>query len=110
MTDTKVENVWNVALPWSDGCMSARLWRKGKGVIVSVPEVGISCYGKSQSEAILRLFSNLLKYYNELKSGSKPLGARQEEHLEILSVWVRSVEHRMCAAPNLTVAATPRVR
>lgn len=109
MTDTKAENVWNVALPWSDGCMSARLWRKGKGVIVSVPEVGISCYGKSQSEAILRLFSNLLKYYNQLKSERKSLGSRQLEHLQILTVWVRSVEQRMCA-PELTVASLPRGR
>lgn len=77
--------------------MSARLWQKGRGVMVSVPELDIACYGKSQSEAILRLFSNLLKYYNHLKSLDQPLNARQEEHFEVLKIWVRAVERRMCA-------------
>lgn len=88
--------VWDVDLPWSNGCLSAKLWQKDKQVMVSVPELDICCYGKSQSEAVLRLFTNLLKYYNELKS-QRELSARQEAHFELLKVWVRSVENRMTA-------------
>lgn len=77
--------------------MSARMWQKDKRVVVSVPELDISCYGKSQSEAILRLFSNLLKYYNELNKSRAPLSERQQAHFDLLKQWMRSVEDRMTA-------------
>ena len=64
--------------------MSAKLWIKGKRVVVGVPELDILCTGKTQSEAVFRLFSNLLKYYQELKGSSKPLDERQQAHMKLL--------------------------
>jgi hypothetical protein len=95
MTESKATNVWNVALPWSDGSLSAKLWQKGKRVVVGVPELDILCTGKSQSEAVFRLFTMLLKYHQELKSSDVPLDDRQEEHMRLLKGWVHSVERRM---------------
>lgn len=80
--------------------MSARLWQKGQGVMVSVPELDLCCYGRSQSEAILRLFSNLLKYYNELKDMDQ-LSSRQDAHLQLLKVWVKGVEKKICAGESV---------
>jgi hypothetical protein len=95
MTEPKAEKVWNVELPWSDGSLSAKLWRKGKRVVVGVPELDILCTGKSQSEAVFRLFTMLLKYHQELKSAVHPLDDRQTEHMRLLKDWIRSVERRM---------------
>jgi hypothetical protein len=94
MTEARATNVWNVALPWSDGAMSAKMWIKGKRVVVDVPELDIACTGKTQSEAVFRLFSNLLKYYQELKANPS-LDERQQEHMRLLKVWVESVERKM---------------
>ncbi len=94
MTETKTTDVWNVALPWSDGSLSAKLWKKGKRVVVGVPELDIMCTGNSQSEAVFRLFTTLLKYHKELKSAGE-LDERQQEHMRLLKGWVRSVEQRM---------------
>jgi hypothetical protein len=96
MPSKNLENVWNLPVPWSDGSLTARLWQKNRGIMVSVPELDICCYGRSQSEAVLRLFSNLLKYYNELKDRDD-LSERQNAHLKLLKVWVRGVEKKMCA-------------
>lgn len=74
--------------------MSAKMWIKGKRVVVGVPELDILCTGKTQSEAVFRLFSNLLKYYQELKS-TPELDERQKEHMRLLKVWVDSVEKKM---------------
>ncbi len=82
--------------------MSAKLWIKGKRVVVGVPELDILCTGKTQSEAVFRLFSNLLKYYQELKASPKPLDERQQEHMKLLRVWVESVERKMTSR-ELTV-------
>lgn len=95
MSEPGLKEVWNVDLPWSNGCMSARMWQKDKRTVVSVPELDICCYGKSQSEAVLRLFTNLLKYYNELSRTRTPLTERQQAHFELLKKWMRSVEDRM---------------
>lgn len=100
MPSKNLKNVWNVPVPWSDGSMSARLWQKGQGVMVSVPELDLCCYGRSQSEAILRLFSNLLKYYNELKDMDQ-LSSRQDAHLQLLKVWVKGVEKKICAGESV---------
>jgi hypothetical protein len=95
MTQEKATNVWDVALPWSDGSLSAKLWQKGKRVVVGVPELDILCTGKTQSEAVFRLFTNLLKYYQELKAMSGELDERQSEHFRLLKEWVAGVERRM---------------
>ena len=97
MTESKATNVWNVALPWSDGSLSAKLWQKGKRIVVGVPELDIMCTGKTQSEAVFRLFTTLLKYHGELKSAPKPLSDRQQEHMRLLKGWVESVERKMTA-------------
>jgi hypothetical protein len=94
MTQEKATNVWNVALPWSDGSLSAKLWQKGKRVVVGVPELDLLCTGKTQSEAVFRLFTNLLKYYQELKA-MPSLNERQTEHFRLLKDWVQVVERRM---------------
>jgi len=94
MTEAKSTTYRNVALPWSDGAMSAKLWKKGKRIVVGVPELDILCTGKTESEAVFRLFTTLLKYYQDLKS--KPdLDERQQEHMRLLRVWVESVERKM---------------
>lgn len=93
------EDKWSLELPWSNGCLSAKLWRKGRGVVIAVPELDILCFGTSQSEAVLRLFSNLLRYYNELKGHSRSLNERQQSHLELLRVWVKTVEDKMTYTP-----------
>lgn len=100
MPTKNLENVWNLPVPWSDGSMSARLWQKGKGVMVSVPELDICCYGRSQSEAVMRLFSNLLKYYNELKD-KDTLSDRQDAHFKLLKVWVKGIEKKICAGESV---------
>jgi hypothetical protein len=94
MTEAKATTEWNVELPWSDGTMSAKLWIKGKRIVVGVPELDILCTGKTQSEAVFRLFSNLLKYYQDLKARPE-LDDRQQEHMRLLTVWVESVQRKM---------------
>jgi hypothetical protein len=89
------KNIWNLDLPWSNGLLSARAWQKGERTVVSVPELDILCTGKTQSEAVFRLFSILLKYYNELKSKSLPLSDKDAHRLQLLSTWVQSVEKKM---------------
>jgi hypothetical protein len=92
--------VHEVALPWSDGTLSARLWIVGERTVVGVPEIGLHCYGKSQTEAVFRLFTSLLKYYRQLKMYKNRLPARGLDHLELLTGWVQSIEERM-KAPKL---------
>ncbi len=84
-----------VDLPWSDGSLSARLWKVGDRTVVGVPELGLHCYGASQSEAVFRLFTALLKYYRQLRAFEKRLPKRALQHLELLSFWVRSIEKKM---------------
>jgi len=84
-----------VSLPWSNGAMSAKLWRRGGKTIACVPELGLHCYGTSQSEALFRLFTVLLKYYRQLKLYRNQLGRRGQGHLQLLSDWVTGVEDRM---------------
>src|ERR1700738_1702317 len=100
MKQIKRSEVHEVALPWSDGTLSARLWHAGERTVVGVPELGLHCYGNSQTEAVFRLFTSLLKYYRQLKLFRNRLPARGLEHLELLSGWVQSIEDRM-KAPTL---------
>lgn len=62
--------------------------------MVGVPELDILCTGKSQSEAVFRLFTNLLKYYNQLKDQTE-LSEREQQHMSLLKDWVEGVERRM---------------
>ena len=89
-TETKV-----VSLPWSNGNMSAKLWTVGEKTIACVPELGLHCYGASQSEVLFRLFTVLLKYYRQLKLHRSRLGERGRAHLDLLSDWINGVEDRM---------------
>ncbi|HEY9787608.1 MAG TPA: hypothetical protein V6D17_19630 [Candidatus Obscuribacterales bacterium] len=86
-----------VSLPWSDGTLSARLWKSGNRVVVGVPELGLHCYGKTQPEAVFRLFTQLLKYYRQLRQYESRLGERGIHHLSLLKSWVESIEERMKA-------------
>lgn len=85
----------DVALPWSDGSLSARIWRLEKRYVAGVPELGLHCYGSSQSEAVFRLFTCLLKYYRQLSAYKDRISPRGREHLRLLKIWVESVEQRM---------------
>lgn len=84
-----------VSLPWSNGAMSAKVWRSGTRTIACVPELGLHCYGMSQSEALFRLFTILLKYYRQLRLFRSRLGERGLGHLELLSNWIIGMEDRM---------------
>lgn len=86
----------NVAcLPWSNGAMSAHVWRSHHKTIACVPELGLYCYGISQSEALFRLFTVLLKYYHQLRMFRHQLGKRGACHFELLSAWVSGMEKQM---------------
>lgn len=100
-----------VALPWSDGTLSARLWKARGRVVVGVPELGLHCYGSTEPEAVFRLFTSLLKYYRQLRAFKARLGDKGLEHLDLLKGWVESIEDRM-KAPSIDnkVVALSRTR
>ncbi len=100
-----------VSLPWSNGVMSAKVWRRSGKTIACVPELGLHCYGKSESEASFRLFTVLLKYYRQLKDHQNRLGKRGQGHLELLSNWMIGIEDRMrlrTIGPELVLAGKHR--
>lgn len=92
---TKNQEVREVPLPFSDGLLSAKLWKVKNRFVASVPELGLSCYGESDTEASFRLFTALLKYYRQLKAHKEKLGEKGRHHLEILSKWMEGIERRM---------------
>ncbi len=92
---TKNQEVREVPLPFSDGLLSAKLWKVKNRFVASVPELGLSCYGESDTEASFRLFTALLKYYRQLKAHKEKLGDKGLHHLEILSKWMEGIERRM---------------
>jgi hypothetical protein len=104
--NNKNSDVRVVALPWSDDLLSARLWSVGDRTVVGVPELGLHCYGKSQSEAVLRLFSVLLKYYRQLKAFKSRLNERALGHLDLLTHWVGGIEKKMTVQSREPVAAS----
>ncbi|HEY9731810.1 MAG TPA: hypothetical protein V6C89_07850 [Drouetiella sp.] len=104
--NSKKSQIEVVSLPWSDGLLTANLWNVGEKTVVGVPELGLHCYGKSQSEAVLRLFSSLLKYYRQLKSFKSRLSDRALIHLELLTHWVHGIEQRMSATETKPVVLT----
>lgn len=97
MRQSNKTNYREVALPWSDGSLSARLWQVGSRTVVGVPELGLHCYGVSESEAVFRLFNSLLKYYRQLKTFKKRLPQKGLNHLELLTGWVNHIEEKMRA-------------
>jgi hypothetical protein len=104
--NSKNSDVRVVALPWSDNLLSAHLWSVGERTVVGVPELGLHCYGKSQSEAVLRLFSALLKYYRQLKAFKSRLNVRALGHLELLTHWVGGIEKKMTVQEREPAAAS----
>lgn len=101
----KGKYIRSVALPWSDGMLSARLWNVGRKMVVGVPELGLHCYGSSQAEAVLRLFTILLKYYRQLKTFEYRLGERGLVHLQLLSKWVETIENKLTTSSSQTKVA-----
>jgi len=95
MRQVRKTHVSEVALPWSDGLLSARIKQVGERTVALVPELGLHCYGSSQTEAVFRLFTILLKYYRQLHSHQIRLNEKGKEHLKLLSVWVEGIESRM---------------
>lgn len=100
MNQSTIDGFREVALPWSDGTLSARLWRSRGRVVVGVPELGLHCYGASEPEAVFRLFTSLLKYYRQLRTFKTRLGEKGLAHLDLLKGWVESIEDRM-KAPSI---------
>lgn len=93
-------SIREVSLPFSDGLLSARLWKSGDRTVVGVPELGLHCYGVSESEAVFRLFTTLLKYYRQLKAHEERLGDRGLDHLAQLKNWVAGIEKRMTSSSS----------
>jgi hypothetical protein len=85
----------DVALPFSDGTLSAKLWESRGRTVVGVPQLGLHCYGTSKEEAGFRLFTSLIKYYGQLKANRTKLGERGLEHLNLLCQWIEGIERRM---------------
>ena len=84
-----------VPLPFSDGLLSAKLWQAHDRFVVGVPELGLCCYGNSETEASFRLFTTLIKYYRQLKNNKQKLGAKGLDHLVVLSRWMECIEARL---------------
>jgi hypothetical protein len=95
MRQERATRVNEVALPWSDGLLSARISLRGERTVASVPELGLLCYGNSKTEAVFRLFTTLLKYYRQLKAFRGRLGEKGKTHLALLSIWVEGIENKM---------------
>jgi len=97
-----------VPLPFSEGLMSARLWKANGRTVVGVPELGLYCYGQSESEASFRLFTALLKYYRQLAAHKNRISKKGLEHLDLLKLWVEAIENRMKAPSESNVVALRR--
>jgi hypothetical protein len=95
MKITDSASIREVALPFSDGLMSAKVWTAGGRSVVLVPELGLHCYGANDAEASFRLFTTLLKYYRQLKAHKERLGERGLQHLSFLENWMQAIETKM---------------
>jgi hypothetical protein len=89
-----------VPLPFSDGLLSAKLWQAHDRFVVGVPELGLCCYGASETEASFRLFTTLIKYYRQLKSFQERLNEKGTKDLVVLSHWMQGIEDRLSAVPE----------
>ena len=102
MTLTDTASLREVALPFSDGLMTAKLWKVRDRYATGVPELGLHCYGESETEAVFRLFTSLLRYYRQLKANEAKLNERGLQHLEYLKHWVSEIEKRMTTRTSPT--------
>ena len=87
-----------VPLPFSDGLLSAKLWQAHDRYVVGVPELGLCCYGNSETEASFRLFTTLIKYYRQLKAFQERLTEKGKKDLVVLSHWMQAIENRLSAS------------
>jgi len=101
-----------VPLPFSDGLLSAKLWQAHNRFVVGVPELGLSCYGNSETEASFRLFTTLIKYYRQLKAFKERLNEKGRKDLVVLTRWMECIEERLTTgyeseSPALAVVPNP---
>lgn len=108
MTSPNDANIREVSLPFSNGLISAKLWRAYGKYVVGVPSLGIHCYGRSEQEAAFRLFTSLLKYYRQLKSNQESITDKGKRDFGLLSEWVGEIEKKM-TAPNTVMTNRPVV-
>src|ERR1700679_2819733 len=106
MKPTKKSAAREVALPFSDGLLSAKLWQAHNRFVVGVPELGLCCYGSSEAEASFRLFTTLTKYYRQLKAFKERLGEKGRKDLVVLTHWLQCIEDRLSAGSE-TSAPSP---
>ena len=90
--------------------MSARVWSSGDRIVAGVPELGLNCYGATQSEAVFRLFTSLLKYYRQLKESESDLTPKGRQDLRLLKSWVASVEKKMALGPAVAMSGQAGVQ
>jgi len=95
MTRTTKTAAREVPLPFSDGLLSAKLWQAHNRFVVGVPELGLSCYGSSETEASFRLFTTLIKYYRQLKAFKEKLNEKGRKDLIVLTRWMECIEERL---------------
>ena len=84
MTTPNNAGIKEVDLPFSNGLLSARMWKAHGKYVVGVPKLGIHCYGKTESEAAFRLFTTLLKYYRQLKQNQSKISEKGVLDLAVL--------------------------
>src|ERR1700722_19251450 len=101
MRSKKPIKTQEVALPFSNGELRAVTWKKGKRVVVGVPELGLHCYGTSEREVVFRLFTALLKYYRQLKSNKQKLNTKGVNDLQLLRQWVDGIEKRLTVGSEM---------
>ncbi len=96
MNQAESASIKQVDLPFSNGLMSARTWKATTDkYVAAVPELGLHCYGETESEACFRLFTSLLKYYRQLKAHQDRISEKGHTHLKLLCKWVDGIEQRM---------------
>ncbi|MBX9942005.1 MAG: hypothetical protein K2Y32_22255 [Candidatus Obscuribacterales bacterium] len=120
MFTKNIGNIREVPLPFSNGLLSAKLWRtetpqhsksspSRTRYVAYVPELGLSSFGLTDSEASFRLFTTLIKYYRQLKANQDKLGERGLNHLELLKDWMSGIEERMTVKQVAELAGENRV-
>lgn len=95
MTAKKRKSIKEVPLPFSNGLLSAKLFEVNSRFVVTVAELGLSCWGKSESEASFRLFTTLIKYFRQLNAHQDKLNDKALAHLSILREWMNGIEEHM---------------
>ena len=106
MTRTTKTAAREVPLPFSDGLLSAKLWQAHNRFVVGVPELGLSCYGSSETEASFRLFTTLIKYYRQLKAFKEKLNEKGRKDLIVLTRWMECIEERLTSGYESTNDST----